>query len=159
MKYRAMAVMLCMLAISIARADILKSDSPALANLEKEFDNLETDVRGTLKGIQNKGGAEYTCVDVTYQEAVHMGELFTHYKFSVAIAALIESQTDRDNANTILKIQTELAASEIKVAREHLDVVFLDHCYKYPLFVAKGTELRAIMKKADTAVQSILGRI
>jgi hypothetical protein len=152
-----LALALCMSA-GFARGDLLKSDYAALQNLEQEFLNIAADVRRSSHAIENLGGAEYACVESTYHGAFHMAVLFGHYKFSEAITAIIVDQNDREHAKTFLKIETVLALDQMQSERNRINGA-LGACSKFPLAVAKGTELLAAMKKADSDVRSILGRI
>lgn len=153
----AATVLLFLLGVS-AKAELERSDHSVLVSLEKDFLDLGVDLRQNLHGIQDLAGVEYACIDSTFRGAQQMSDLFAQYKFSVGITDIIVDQNDRANAKRILKIATQLMITDIKIVRERINGA-LAACSRFPLAVAKGTELLRIMKKADSEVQSILGRI
>jgi hypothetical protein len=141
-----------------AKAKLDRNDHSVLISLETDFSQLELDLRQNLHRIEDLASLEYACIDSTFRGAQRMSDLFAQYKFSVGITDIIVDQNDRANAKRILKIATQLAITEIKIVRERINGD-LATCSRFPLAVAKGTELLRIMKKADSEVQSIFGRI
>ena len=140
------------------------SDYRSLVSLENEFTEVAKDVIVSLQGMAssqgmtNRRGVEFDCLDVPLRLAFELGQTFTHYKYSVAILDVIKDQEDRQKAIELLKVQTDLVRGELQVHRKRMNEV-VGTCSKFPLVVAKGTEVLTVIKKAEPVVKSIADKL
>jgi hypothetical protein len=141
----------------VAVAQTFTPSSQALAHLENEFHDFLKDVLTSLKAMPDKASVYYMCVENVSRNAERLSEGLSHYKFSVAITDGIRDDLDKQRAREILKIQTELVQGELRVVRERINSV-MGTCSRFPLAVAKGTELLRIVRKAEDVVGSIAKR-
>src|SRR5262249_8101387 len=135
-----------------ASAQDFASDYRSLVSLEKEFGQVLEDVGTSLRGMTNKLSVEFECLETSLWSVNGLEETFAQYKFSVAILDVIKDQADRKAGIELLKIQTNLVKDELQTHRKGLNRN-LGVCSKFPLVVAKGTELLTVIKKAEAVVK------
>jgi hypothetical protein len=104
--------------------------------------------------MPDKSGAEYACVDSAFRGAEKLYDIFTHYKFGIAIWYVLGDEYEKMKSATILKLETALVKDEIRIVRERVSRA-MGTCSKFPLAIAKGTELLAALKKADGIIKTI----
>jgi hypothetical protein len=90
--------------------------------------------------------------------AFELSGTFAHYKFSVAIMDVIKDQGDRQKGIELLKVQTDLVRGELQLRRKRINEV-AGTCSKFPLVVAKGTEVLTVIKKGEAVVNSISNKL
>jgi len=140
-----------------ASAQDFASDFQSLILLENEFKEVAKDVGASLQGKISKTSEAYDCLN-SFKAAFELSEIFTHYKFSVAIMNGIKDRADREVGIEILKVQTELVQQELQVDRKRINEI-VGTCSKFPLVVAKGTEVLTAIKKGEDVVKSIADKL
>jgi hypothetical protein len=153
----ALAILLCCLTTA-AGSQTFGQEFQSASRLEKEFEQLAVDVLGTLRGMPNKGSAEYACVDSSFRAAQHLNDIFAHYKFGIAMWSATLDDFEKGKVANILKLETTLVRDEIRITRARISGA-IGTCSKFPLAVAKGSEVLNVMKKADDVAAAIAGKL
>ena len=101
----------------------------------------------------NVRGIDYTCVLGIFASASELRAVFSNYRASIAIWSIITNGNDKRIATGILKQQTAQINDNMQKLRDRVNSL-LGTCLKVEIAVTKGTELLAVMIKADARVSS-----
>jgi hypothetical protein len=139
---------------STSLAQVGGPEFEAVLNSDKEFGQIARDVVGALRGMPNVSGLEHACVESALLGAKEMSSDFSHYKFAIAIWNVLRDEVDKMNAAKLLKIETKQIQDEIRIVRERVSSS-LGTCSRFPLAIAKGTELLEALKRANGAIDMV----
>lgn len=158
MRYFRLGAVFLVCSSAVAHTQTYGPDFQATSKTENEFSQLVRDVLGTLRGMPDRSAVEHACIDSTLRGATQLSTIFSHYKFAIASWNILSDEFEKKKVALVLKVQTTQVREEIRATRERINGA-VGTCGRFPLAVAKGTELLGAMKKADEVVSKIESKL